>query len=49
MVLWDTSLPSFWSAAFLNKVAIPCPNELSLHLLIDLLCGKQYELGLPNS
>ena len=33
MVLWDTSPPSSWSAGFLNKVAIPCPNTLSLDLL----------------
>ena len=32
MVLWDTSLPSSWFATFLNKIAIPCPNTLSLYL-----------------
>ena len=33
MVLWDISPPSSRSAGFLNKVAIPCPNSLSLDLL----------------
>ena len=33
MALWDTSLPSFQSAGFLNKVDILCPNEFSLHVL----------------
>ena len=33
MVLWDTSPPSSPSAGFLNKVAILCPNNLSLDLL----------------
>ena len=32
-VLWDTSPPSSWSAGFLNNVAIPCSNNLSLNLL----------------
>ena len=33
MILWDTSLPSSWSAGFLNKVAISCLNTLFLDLL----------------
>ena len=33
MVLWDTSPPSPRSAGFPNKVAIPCPNNSSLHWL----------------
>ena len=33
MVLWDISPPSSWSAGFLNKVAIPSPNNVSLNLL----------------
>ena len=33
MVLWDTSPQSSRSAGFLNKVAIPCPNNSSLNLL----------------
>ena len=33
MFLWDTGLPSSPTAAFLNKVAIPCPNTWSLDLL----------------
>ena len=47
MVLWDTSPPSSQFAGFLNKVAIPCPNNSSLYF-IGLSCGKQYELGLGN-
>ena len=34
MVLWDASAPSSWSADFLSNIAIPCPNSLSLDLLI---------------
>ena len=34
MVLWNTSPPSSRSAGFLNKVVIPCPNSLSLDLLV---------------
>ena len=33
MVLWDVRSPSFWSAGFPNKIAIPCPNMLPLDLL----------------
>ena len=33
MVLWDTSPPSFQYASSLNKVGLPCPNNLSLDLL----------------
>ena len=33
MVLWDTSLPFSQSTGFPNKVAIPCPKNLSLDLL----------------
>lgn len=33
MVLWDTGPPSSGSAGFLNRVTIPCPNNLSLSLL----------------
>ena len=43
MVLWDTSLPSFWSACFLNKVIIPWPPKISR--FIGLLCGKLYKFG----
>ena len=32
-VFGDNSPPSSWSAGFLNKVAIPCLNTLSLNLL----------------
>ena len=32
MVLWDKDgLPSSRSASFLNRVAIPCPNALSVN------------------
>ena len=41
MVLWDTSSRSPWSAGFLNKAVIPCP-DLSLTLLT---CG----FGLSNT
>ena len=33
MVLWNTSLPSSWSAGFLNKVTVSCPNISPLDLL----------------
>ena len=33
MVLWDTCPPSFQSAGFPNKVAIPCAGNWSLDLL----------------
>ena len=33
LLLQDTSLPYSWSVGFLNKVAIPCSNNLSLNLL----------------
>ena len=33
MALCDAGLPSSRSADFLNKVTIPCPNNLSLYLL----------------
>ena len=33
MVLWDMSPPPSQALDFLNKVAIPCPNTLSLDLL----------------
>ena len=43
IVLWDTI---FWSAGFLNKVAIPGPNNSSLDLLS---CDISYgDLGLNN-
>ena len=40
MVLWDTSPPSSWSAGFPNKVAISCPNSLSLDLLARLVASS---------
>ena len=40
MVLWDTSPPSSWSAGFSNKVAISCPNSLSLDLLARLVASS---------
>lgn len=36
MVLWDTSPPFSWPAAFLNKVPVPCCNSSSLDLLACL-------------
>jgi len=30
----EINLPSSQSVGFLNKVDIPCPNDLSLHLLV---------------
>ena len=44
MFLWDTSPPTS-SAGLPDKVAIICPNNLSLKLLD---CGEQYQLGLSN-
>ena len=45
MVLWDISPPSSRSAGFLNKVAIPCPDNSSL----NLSRGKQCKLGLGDN
>lgn len=45
-ILRDMSPPSYESAGFQNKVAIPCPNNSSLD--IGLSCSKQYWLGLGN-
>ena len=51
IVLWDSSPPFFLSAGFLNKVAIPWPNNLSLNLLSCL--GSSTSLDsvtqVPNS
>ena len=40
MVLWGMSLPSSWSAGFLNKVTIPCPSNSSLGLSVCCVVGS---------
>lgn len=40
MVLWDVRSPSFWSAGFPNKIAIPCPNMLPLDLLAHCMVSS---------
>ena len=42
----DTSLPSSWSAGFLNKVVFLASTPRLR--FIDLLCGEQSELGFGN-
>ena len=45
-VLWDISPLSSPSAGFLNKAAIPLPNNSSLNLLG--CCAEWYKSGLSN-
>ena len=39
IVLWDMNMPSFWSAVFLNKVAILCSNALPCRACWVLFTG----------
>ena len=46
MVLWDSSPASSQSAGFLNKVAIPCLNSLSLSMY--LVCHEASSMSLNS-